>query len=533
MPAKRPASWILLHLLAIALVLLNLATGLRIAILDTPWLLWLSPLLPQGALHWLHIVGGCGMTALAGIYLLRQPIASDKPHPQTKTVSQRFHHIVTWFGYLLVLLAILTGWLFVFDQQSVIPLVDLHLYTALGFILYFLLHSGGYFIEFGWPAIKRILLPARHGLTQGIITLAAIAITSLWLWWQFGKQPTDALTVKQIPISTFISIDGQANEPIWQQADPITILTHGGANFVNGETPITVKALENGKEAFFHISWQDPTKSLKHLPLIKTAAGWKVQQQGFHNFNETRFYEDKLAVMLSNRCEVGGAGSAHLGPKPLADKPANWHGKGYHYTDDGSVRDIWHWKAVRTNDMQLADDNFFAAPIEPQPGFRRYKAGYVADGKESGAYVMNWQWYQPEAIVPKRLPKYPELLAPYQPAAGHASLLNNQHLSWVISWFDYEPYRQANDHFPPGTVMPSVMYRSNQFEGDRAHVRAHGIWKNGGWSLELSRPLDTGSDYDIAINTGTCLWVSAFDHSQVAHTRHQRGIRLILERQYD
>ena len=322
-----------------------------------------------------------------------------------------------------------------------------------------------------------------------------------------------------MPLSELIHIDGKADEGVWQQAQTVDLLTQGGANFDNGQTRVRVQVVENGVEAFFHISWDDPTKSLKHLPLLKTETGWQVEQQGFYNFDETRHYEDKLAVMVSNQCQAGGAGTVHLGPKPLQDKPANWHGKGYHYSQDGAIRDLWHWKAVRTNNMILADDNYIGPPDKVRPGSRRYSAGYLQDGKESGAYVMNWAWYKPGQVVPKRLPKSPQLLTPYQQE-------NTEGLSWVIPWFDYQPYRAENDNYPVGTRMPSVMYRSNRFEGDRADVRAFARWHQGRWSLELSRKLDTGSKYDVPLRHGVCLWVSAFDQSQVAHTRHALPIQL-------
>nr|WP_307777180.1 hypothetical protein [Vibrio neptunius] len=45
----------------------------------------------------------------------------------------------------------------------------------------------------------------------------------------------------------------------------------------------------------------------------------------------------------------------------------------------------------------------------------------------------------------------------------------------------------------------------------------------------MARRLETGSVQDIAIRDGVCLWVAAFDHSQIAHTRHAQGIRLAFE----
>ncbi len=135
-----------------------------------------------------------------------------------------------------------------------------------------------------------------------------------------------------------------ADEAAWEQAEACTINTIGGVNFINGQTRVTIKALHNGTGAFFLIRWDDPSKSLQHLPLVKTGAGWKVSESGFYNFDETEYYEDKFALITSGNCGVGAAETTHLGPRPLQDKPPNWHGKGYHYATDGEVRDLWTGK---------------------------------------------------------------------------------------------------------------------------------------------------------------------------------------------
>ena len=126
---------------------------------------------------------------------------------------------------------------------------------------------------------------------------------------------------------------------------------------------------------------------------------------------------------------------------------------------------------------------------------------------------------QATGIVPRRMPRQAEDLEPYQAAQV-------QDLDWYIPWYIYDHYDAERDNYPPGTVMPSVLHMSNRFEGDRADVYAHGTWADGQWTLELMRRLDTGSEWDVTLEDGICLWVAAFDHAQVAHTRHAQPIRL-------
>ena len=51
------------------------------------------------------------------------------------------------------------------------------------------------------------------------------------------------------------------------------------------------------------------------------------------------FYEDKLAIIFSDKPAIGGAGVSNLGPAPLpADKPRPLNERGFHFTTDGSLR---------------------------------------------------------------------------------------------------------------------------------------------------------------------------------------------------
>ena len=522
-----------MHALAIAVVLLNLLTGLRIAIVHRPNLLWLSELLPQGELHSLHVWGGYGLTAVAISYLVYRSVVAPAGVSSRVSVMDRYHRCVIRAGYLLLTAMLLSGWLLLFDGLSfagvTADIATFHFYSALAVAAYLVLHGGAYFVQLGARLFTRMFYPGRRIARVNMALLGLAAVSMAVVWQLRMASHAIELPIARIPLDQFIHIDGIANEPAWQQARTIHINTHGGANFDNGETRVLLRAVHNGVEAFFHVTWDDPDESLKHLPLKKTDAGWTVLGEGFYRFDEQQYYEDKFAVMLANTCSDGAAGTMHLGRKPLDEKPANWHGKGYHYASDGQVRDLWHWKAVRTNNMVLADDNFIGPPDRMRPGERRYTAGYMKYSKESGAYVMNWQWYTPSTVTPKRLPKDPQVLLPYQQKEEESA----GNLSWVIPWFDYQPYQSQHDHYPAGTVMPSVMYRSNRFEGDRADVRAHAQWRDGKWSLELVRKLDTGSDLDVAITTGVCLWVAAFDRSQIAHTRHQRPLRVTLEASND
>lgn len=474
-------------------------------------------------MHKWHLISASVFASVVFSYLFYLVLFKSR---NTKTVSaspnRRYHRFIEWLGYSAITLLLISGLGLYFHLFNLSIAKDLHFVAALLLLIYLVLHAAVYIIQYGINILPRILLFSRENLTKHIIFCTSIFIFIGGFYYFFVARNFYALNVSRIAINELVEIDGIANEALWQDAEAVEVATFGGANFIEGSTAIRIKAVENGEEMFFHISWQDPSKSLQHLPLIKTRQGWKIIQDGFHHFNELSHYEDKLAVILADNCQFGAAGTAHLGHKPLKDKPAHWTGKGYHYAKHGNMVDLWHWKAVRTNDMFMADDNFIGTPDIERPASRRYTGGYMPDGKDSGSYVMNWQWYKEDIVIPKRLPKNPAELNDYQESKKNGSL------SWVIPWFSYRPYTPESDHFPEGTMMPSVIYTSNQFEGDRADVRARAEWSDGTWSLEAVRKIATQSPKDIILKDGICLWVAAFDHAQIEHTRHARPIKLML-----
>ena len=82
--------------------------------------------------------------------------------------------------------------------------------------------------------------------------------------------------------------------------------------------------------------------------------------------------------------------------------------------------------------------------------------------------------------------------------------------------------------FEVGAIQPAVV--TLPFMGDRGDIRVRGIWARGVWTVELSRAINTGSPFDMAL-TGT-VWMSlaSFDNSEKMHSYHFKPIKLIIEK---
>jgi hypothetical protein len=293
---------------------------------------------------------------------------------------------------------------------------------------------------------------------------------------------------------------------------------------------VRIRAVHDDRFVYALIEWPDSTRSQKHLPLVKTARGWRVKQNEYDIQDEDDYYEDKLGVMLSRSPLAAGAGSAHMGPRPLADRPAPAGGRGLHYTADGSILDVWHWKSVRTGSsaMGQVDDNYFGGPKAPGKPGDRYTGGYSQDPHTGGGFRQNWERFDADLVTPLRLPQDPAILA----RLGRVNMdpRASDDGDFYLLMEETVPYSTELDIFPVGTVLPSVLVEG-PFAGDRGDVQARGLWRDGWWHLELRRALDTGSPKDVPLSQEqpTFLWVSVFDHAQTRHSWHLRPLEVVLK----
>jgi hypothetical protein len=371
-----------------------------------------------------------------------------------------------------------------------------------------------------------------------LVVAVAIAITGVSLLVAGDRLAVDGLTVHRIASSDTPLLDGDTSDRVWRNIQPFTLVTHHGDNFDGkGEARIEIRAVHDGTWAYFLFTWDVPTRSLKHLPLIKEADGWRLLHNGFENGDERDFNEDKFSVLFT-RADVTIAGDRtfHAGPQPLADKPATMTGRGLHYTigDIGAV-DVWLWKATSGGPAGWMDDGHFGPPLPPTPQqeshLSPYRGGYAPDPGNAN-YADNFVAgaAADRTIVPRRLPRDPEAT---RAAMGDLHLDPDTGESAGARWYMTEAeslaYSAALDaNLPVGSVIPGVIL-SGEFSGDRADVRCAARWASGRWSLEVARRLDTGSPVDVALASGVFMRVAAFDHSQIRHTRHVRPIRLEVE----
>jgi hypothetical protein len=385
--------------------------------------------------------------------------------------------------------------------------------------------------------------PRRRNVTlqaNPFVVAAAIAITGASAVVATDWLTVDSLQVHRIANADAPILDGDTSDPVWRGIQPVSLLTNQGGNFDGkGESRVDIRAVHDGTWAYFLFTWEDPTRSLKQLPLIKQIDGWHLLHDGYERGDEQAFNEDKFAVLLTTSdVDLAGDRTFHASPQPVPGAPATMTGRGLHFTTTGAYVDVWQWKATSGGSTGWMDDDHFGPPAVPTPmqvsNVVPYRGGFAPDPGTVN-YSNNFERPTEEAdrdaiVRPRRLPRD---LAATHSRMGQLSLDPNVGEGDGARWFMTEaetvPYAQEVDRLIPiGTVIPGVII-SGEFSGDRADVRCAARWASGHWALEVARRLNTGSEFDVPIKTGVFMRVAAFDHSQIRHTRHVRPIRLEVE----
>jgi len=513
------------HWLLVITIIVSLITGLTIASDDLASLTGeVGRMLPwltiEGEVHLWHMLSGYVFFVSALVYAIYLFSAGRvrRVAPQNATWWSTIRNIGTrrslmslniklyHIAFVMVVLMTITGTLLYIMPSSRL-IANIHGFTALGFVIYAIAHSA---VQLGRGMFFSIFRPRWQ------YTVASLAAISTAAMLTFAVAEIDQSSFSELlvaPSSEPPVIDGKDDDLAWYRAPSVKIMTARGVNLPGGNSEVEIRSVTHGKDIYFLFKWDDPTKSEDHLPLKKTADGWKVLQSEFEINDEDTYYEDKFSVVLSRTPEFG-SGTVNIGKK-LLPGPHRPTTRGMHFSRDGRLRDMWHWKSIRTGASGQIDDNFFGPPLPSEKKGERYTGGYGKDKKKGGGYFLNWKKLAKGPlndvyVEPRFLP----------PADSKLPFIRET---------DAIPYSSEADNMPVGTVIPGVVVKG-PFVGDRGDITARHQWRDGKWTLEAKRSLDTGSDKDVAFlrDVPTYLWVAVFNHTQTRHTQHLRPVRVVL-----
>jgi hypothetical protein len=479
-----------------------------------------------------------GLTARNALAKLRVALMPVGSKLRWQAVNVGLH----WFVYALITVLMVTGIILYLGYGG--WWVWIHSISALIGFGYIFLHVVAHYLAGGWWQLFRLFRPARLVITRAVrpyplLLAVAAGVAAIALAAGVDWTTRDTLVVTRVDGAP--QLDGVLDDAVWAKARPVYIHTQQGANLGGtGESLVEVRAVHDGQRAYFAFKWEDPSRSLRRVPVLKKADGWYFLATRADLADVNDFYEDKLAAGFSRSPNFGAGESTYLGTKPIGDKPPPIHGLGYHYTAPGNLMDVWQWKASRGGHLGYVDDQYFEAPREPTPaeaaGQARYQAGYWNDPGRV-IYSYNYANVPPgSASSPLKLLRLPKDWKATVAALGKFDLDPDSSDTegarwWMVTDTETVPYSPELDAaIPVGTVLPAVLIAGN-YEGDRADLRGAAKWKDGHWHLETMRMLKTDSkfDHDLMPGRDLYMWVSVFDHSQIRHSRHVRPVRIVTQ----
>lgn len=280
--------------------------------------------------------------------------------------------------------------------------------------------------------------------------------------------------------------------------------------------PLQVQAAYNGRDIFFRYRWPSPKPGIFHDMLRFEGGKWVVRGNAVPGSQPDGLHEDRIAMMVDDGSvpefsryggyitvgrrlagfsdEVSGkevAAHPHLGGKLKQDEPTKFLPATRKNIDDwssvvsedelkaqraaGYFLDLWHWRAGRSNPVNLSDDQLVAEARLSDVGKSPYVTNWngqkneprlMFDAAKAGHIALKW-----DDVVAGRIDQQSnhalreDLAAPFDPNLG---------------W-------KEGDTLPRRVLRPS--------DGSHADIKVAGSgrWSAGFWDVTLTRKMDTGN----------------------------------------
>jgi hypothetical protein len=248
------------------------------------------------------------------------------------------------------------------------------------------------------------------------------------------------------------------DDAAWQKAKALDVPFDGKEKFAGKKAFVTTRALYTDSEVFFLFKWKDATQSV-------TKSAWQFDGE---KWGKLKGDEDRIALQFEiNRIN----NFATKGCAVLCHGPAGAPMKQFKYATASAAEkgDLWHWKAARTDPYHSADDGWLTAAGEVTG--RKDDAGGGGDARNETADKSKPRFMQD----PVKKPSFPGFLLAEE----------------AVEITDHSKFKKGD----------TLTYRMpKKPSGSRGDIKALSRYADGGWTVMLSRKLDTGNDDDVAFN---------------------------------
>ncbi len=297
--------------------------------------------------------------------------------------------------------------------------------------------------------------------------------------------------------------------------------------------PLRVQAAYNDTDIFFRYHWPAEYPGFLHDVLVYQDGKWSAKGGGMPWSDPDGLAEDRVAMMLDDGsvpefARYGGyyvIGSGMAGFSDHADKKAvtahpylgekkklseitkhlpqtrtdmnDWRTVQSEQVLQaqraaGYFIDLWHWRANRSNPVNMSDDQFAA------------EARYTDQG--TSVVATNWDGKAklPRYMFNSAVTGYKALK--WDDVAGKKLTQDSAYFLTADDAVAFDP----NAGWTDGDVLPRRFLRTPKGSAGDIAVQGRGYWENGYWDVELKRKLDTGHPLDDKILEDQGAYAAAF-----------------------
>jgi len=283
-------------------------------------------------------------------------------------------------------------------------------------------------------------------------------------------------------------IDASSSQ--WAKAKEAKLVLVGAGKVEGKQIELKARSVYTKDEIFFSFEWPDKDKSMKKNAWKFTGGKWAKQKAN----------EDRLGVIWEiNRIDkFANKGCAVLCHNESKDNK-EWY---FSVNSKKEKADLWHWKAVRSNPVGYLEDGYVIAnpSKEPEKG-RKRDAG-------SGTKAKN------NRTKDKSKPAY------MQDPAKKASIEGSLLVAEAVKIEDHSKFKEG-DEIPGYMLTPA-------WKDSFGDVKTTGVWKNGKWTVFMSRKLDTQHEDDVQYNTRKKypFGIGVLDNSGAEHSYNSEPLKL-------
>ena len=258
------------------------------------------------------------------------------------------------------------------------------------------------------------------------------------------------------------SAPSDAGSSEWNKAKESKIVLTGAGSVEGKVIELKTKSVFTKDEIFFRLEWPDKDKSMNKKRWKFSGGKW----------TQIKADEDRLgAVFEINRVNKFATKGCAVLCHNESKNEKEWY---FAVSSAKEKADMWHWKAVRSNTVSYTEDGYVTTnpSKKPEKG-RKRDAG---SGKAKG-----------NSTKDKSKPMY------MQDLAKSASIPGSLLVSHAAEIKDFSIFKEGDE-------IPGYMLNT-PWTGSFADVKTTGVWKNGNWTVMMSRKLETGYDDDVQFNT--------------------------------